>query len=79
LGGLTKKDGYRQLLQLIGHEYFHQWNVRRLRPGAYVPYRYDKAQISDGLWFAEGITSYFDLTLTLLADQSLIDKRCLTI
>ena len=67
---LTKKDGYRQLLQLIGHEYFHQWNVRRLRPGAYVPYRYDKAQISDGLWFAEGITSYFDLTLTLLASKS---------
>ena len=51
-------------------QYFHQWNVRRLRPGAYVPYRYDKAQISDGLWFAEGITSYFDLTLTLLASKS---------
>ena len=67
---LTKKDGYRQLLQLIGHEYFHQWNVRRLRPGAYVPYRYDKAEISDGLWFAEGITSYFDLALSLLADKS---------
>ena len=67
---LTKKDGYRQLLQLIGHEYFHQWNVRRLRPGAYVPYRYDRAEISDGLWFAEGITSYFDLTLTLLASKS---------
>jgi len=67
---LTKKDGYRQLLQLIGHEYFHQWNVRRLRPGAYVPYRYDKAEISDGLWFAEGITSYFDLTLSLLAARS---------
>ena len=67
---LTKKGGYRQLLQLIGHEYFHQWNVRRLRPGAYVPYRYDKAEISDGLWFAEGITSYFDLTLSLLAAKS---------
>ena len=67
---LTKNDGYRKLLQLIGHEYFHQWNVRRLRPGAYVPYRYDKAEISDGLWFAEGITSYFDLTLSLLADKS---------
>ncbi len=67
---LTKKDGYRQLLQLIGHEYFHQWNVRRLRPSAYIPYRYDQAQISDGLWFAEGITSYFDLALTLLAGQS---------
>jgi len=67
---LTKNDGYRKLLQLIGHEYFHQWNVRRLRPSAYVPYRYDKAEISDGLWFAEGITSYFDLTLSLLADKS---------
>ena len=67
---LTKKDGYRQLLQLIGHEYFHQWNVRRLRPAAYVPYRYDRAEISDGLWFAEGITSYFDLTLPLLAAKS---------
>jgi len=67
---LTKKDGYRQLLQLIGHEYFHQWNVRRLRPSAYVPYRYDQAVISDGLWFAEGITSYYDLSFTLLSGFS---------
>ncbi|MFL0781997.1 MAG: signal protein PDZ, partial [Prochlorococcus sp.] len=30
-GAMTGTDGYRQLLQLVGHEYLHQWNVRRLR------------------------------------------------
>lgn len=67
---LAKPDGYHQLLQLVGHEYLHQWNVRRLRPREYRPYDHGQAVISDGLWFAEGITSYFDLTLTLLAGQS---------
>ena len=60
----------RSLLQLIGHEYLHQWNVRRLRPVDYVPYRYDKPIVSDGLWFAEGVTSYFDLFLPLLSGYS---------
>ena len=67
---LAKADGYRQLLQLVGHEYLHQWNVRRLRPKEYVPYDHGRPVISDGLWFAEGITSYFDLALPLLAGQS---------
>ena len=67
---LEKPEGYRQLLQLIGHEYLHQWNVRRLRPADLRPYNYGSAVISEGLWFAEGITSYFDLALTLLAGRS---------
>ncbi|QNI54761.1 glycyl aminopeptidase/ M61 family [Synechococcus sp. BIOS-E4-1] len=67
---LLEEGGTRSLLQLIGHEYLHQWNVRRLRPSEYVPYRYDKPVISEGLWFAEGITSYFDLALTLLSGFS---------
>ena len=67
---LAKPDGYRQLLQLVGHEYLHQWNVRRLRPVEYLPYDYSGAVVSEGLWFAEGITSYFDLTTTLLAGCS---------
>ena len=67
---LTEPDGYRKLLQLIGHEYLHQWNVRRLRPREYRPYDYSQAVISDGLWFAEGITSYLDLTLPFLAGLS---------
>ena len=60
----------RQLLQLVGHEYLHQWNVRRLRPADYRPYDYGRPVVSEGLWFAEGITSYFDLTTTLLAGFS---------
>ena len=67
---LQKPEGYRQLLQLIGHEYLHQWNVRRLRPAELRPYHYGSAVISEGLWFAEGITSYFDLALTMLAGRS---------
>ncbi|WP_114992845.1 M61 family metallopeptidase [Synechococcus sp. UW179A] len=67
---LLEEGGTRSLLQLIGHEYLHQWNVRRLRPSEYVPYRYDKPVISEGLWFAEGITSYFDLALPLLSGFS---------
>ena len=64
---LTTPDGYRQLLELVGHEYLHQWNVRRLRPADYIPYNYSKPIISEGLWFAEGITSYYDMTLPMLA------------
>lgn len=68
-------NGYRKLLQLIGHEYLHQWNVRRLRPVEYRPYDYGSAVVSEGLWFAEGITSYYDLTFPLLAGCS--DRRTL--
>jgi len=67
---LSEQDGYRKLLQLIGHEYLHQWNVRRLRPREYRPYDYSEAVISDSLWFAEGVTSYFDLALPFLAGLS---------
>ncbi len=67
---LHTKKGYRRLLQLIGHEYLHQWNVRRLRPQDYFPYDYNNSIISDSLWFAEGITSYYDLTFPFIAKIS---------
>ena len=67
---LAKPEGYRQLLQLVGHEYLHQWNVRRLRPVEFRPYDYGHSVVSEGLWFAEGITSYFDLALPLIAGCS---------
>ena len=67
---LATADGYHQLLQLVGHEYLHQWNVRRLRPKEYVPYDHGSPVVSGGLWFAEGVTSYFDLALPLLAGRS---------
>ena len=43
---LSSADGYRKLLQLVGHEYLHQWKVRRLRPADYRPYDYSRAEPS---------------------------------
>ena len=60
---LAKPDGRRKLLQLVAHEYLHQWNVRRLRPAELTPYDYGQAVVVPTLWFAEGITSYVDQLL----------------
>ena len=53
-------DGYTTLLGLISHEYFHTWNVKRLRPAEFVRYDYDQENYTELLWFFEGFTSYFD-------------------
>src|SRR3954465_3805243 len=47
------------LAGLYSHEFFHAWNVKRLRPAALVPYRYDDAQPTSWLWVSEGITDYY--------------------
>lgn len=52
--------GYQQLLGLISHEYFHNWNVKRLKPAAYAPYDLANEAYSRLLWAFEGITSYYD-------------------
>ncbi|MFM7085682.1 MAG: M61 family metallopeptidase [Cyanobium sp.] len=60
---LERSEGRRRLLQLVAHEYLHQWNVRRLRPAELRPYDYDQPTILPTLWFAEGVTSYCDQLL----------------
>lgn len=70
---LHSENGYRKLLQLLGHEYFHQWNVRRLRPKEYQYYNYNSPVISDSLWFSEGLTSYYDLVFPYLAKLSTLE------
>ena len=47
-------------LALASHEFFHSWNVRRMRPEALADYDYDKEDYSRELWLAEGFTSYYD-------------------
>lgn len=64
---LKHADGIRRLYQLVAHEYLHQWNVRRLRPRELQPYDYGGATIVPTLWFAEGVTSYFDGLVVLRA------------
>ncbi len=53
-------DGYRTFLGLASHEYFHTWNVKRIKPAAFVPYRLDRENHTRLLWVFEGFTSYYD-------------------
>ena len=53
-------DGYTTLLGLISHEYFHTWNVKRLRPAEFARYDYARENYTELLWFFEGFTSYYD-------------------
>nr|WP_315494933.1 peptidase M61 [uncultured Rhodoferax sp.] len=53
-------EGYTTLLGLISHEYFHTWNVKRLRPAELAAYDYTQENYTQLLWFFEGFTSYYD-------------------
>lgn len=53
-------DGYRQFLGLCSHEYFHTWNVKRIKPAAFVPYDLSRENYTRLLWAFEGFTSYYD-------------------
>lgn len=54
------KKRYQDWLSLASHEFFHTWNVRRLRPKTLVEYDYETEIYTDVLWIAEGITSYYE-------------------
>ena len=47
-------------LGTLSHEFFHAWNVERIRPRSLEPFRFEEANMSEALWFAEGFTSYYD-------------------
>ena len=53
-------EGYTTLRGLISHEYFHTWNVKRLRPAEFANYDYTQENYTELLWFFEGFTSYYD-------------------
>ena len=55
-----QKSKYLDWLGLVSHEFFHTWNVRRLRPKVLMQYDYNTEQYTQELWVAEGITSYYD-------------------
>jgi predicted metalloprotease with PDZ domain len=60
LGVAGTSDGYVTLLGLISHEYFHTWNVKRLKPAEFLPYDLTRENYTELLWFFEGFTSYYD-------------------
>lgn len=54
------KDGAMRNLNTLSHEYFHGWNVERIRPESLEPFDFLEPNVSNALWFAEGFTSYYD-------------------
>jgi predicted metalloprotease with PDZ domain len=53
-------ETYRGFLGLASHEYFHTWNVKRIKPAAFVPYELENESYTSLLWAFEGVTSYYD-------------------
>ncbi len=69
LGEAKAPEGYTTLRGLISHEYFHTWNVKRLRPAELASYQYGQENYTELLWFFEGFTSYYDDLLLRRAGQ----------
>lgn len=65
LGQQGQGEGYRGFLGLVSHEYFHTWNVKRIKPQAFVPYDLAQPNLTRLLWVFEGFTSYYDDLLLL--------------
>ncbi|SOZ57480.1 putative Peptidase M61, glycyl monoaminopeptidase [Cupriavidus taiwanensis] len=70
-GNSETSEGYRTFLGLCSHEYFHTWNVKRIKPAAFVPYRLAQETYTPLLWLFEGFTSYYD-------DLVLVRSGCVT-
>ncbi len=62
-----KADGYYALYQLVAHEFFHAWNVKRLHDPVLGPFDYSRENPTKALWFHEGLTSYMEHVIVLRA------------
>ena len=63
-GTYASEVGYKNFLRLVAHEYFHLWNVKRIRPIALGPFDYDKENYTHMLWVSEGQTEYMANQIT---------------
>ncbi|MFL6228675.1 MAG: M61 family metallopeptidase [Pyrinomonadaceae bacterium] len=75
--GFRPESGYRDFLTLVSHEFFHLWNVKRIRPDALGPFDYTRENYTRLLWVAEGVTSYYENLFLrragLLTDREYLD------
>lgn len=70
----TNESTYQSFLSLIAHEYFHLWNVKRLRPAVLGPFNYDEENYTNMLWVSEGFTAFYDNWLVRRAGFSTTEK-----
>jgi len=60
-------EKYNRFMQLVAHEFFHLWNVKRIRPQALEVFDYEAENYTPSLWFSEGSTSFYDLAIPFRA------------
>lgn len=65
---------YKDFLGLVAHEFFHLWNVKRIKPDALGPFDYENENYTRLLWFAEGGTAYYESVLMLRAGLITADE-----
>ncbi len=73
-GVLNNPDGKRRMYSFLAHEYFHNYNVKRIRPIELGPFDYDKGNRTKMLWVSEGITVYYDLLIVRRAGISTTEE-----
>jgi predicted metalloprotease with PDZ domain len=61
--GFNTTAKYHRFLQLVAHEFFHLWNVKRIRPKELENFDYEQENYTPSLWFCEGVTSYYDMLI----------------
>ena len=65
--GFRDREKYERFMQLVAHEFFHLWNVKRIRPKALEKFDYEAENYTTSLWFCEGTTSHYDILIPLRA------------
>jgi predicted metalloprotease with PDZ domain len=71
---LNNRKDYLNYLSLVGHEYFHLWNVKRIRPVELGPFDYLNENYTSLLWLAEGLTSFMDDLFVYRAGISTLEE-----
>ncbi len=83
IGDTSVSDDYLSFLGLCSHEYFHTWNVKRIKPARFIPFELQQESHTQLLWFFEGITSYYDdlflIRTGLIDEQQYFDLMAKTI
>ena len=82
-GALAEDDAYQQTLGTVSHEFFHVWNVKRLRPAELGPWDFTRPLNTRGLWVAEGFTNYYGHLMLRRAgiwnDKRFLDRQAQTV
>jgi predicted metalloprotease with PDZ domain len=73
-GSLGSGASRNDLLGTIAHEFFHSWNIERIRPRSLEPFNFDDANVSGELWLGEGFTSYYQILVMQRTGLASLDE-----